>query len=71
MRKSQTAKDFVTSFTAENHLNTHGLDLATEEVHGGACADCSHIIRFEVLNDFGQSVQTLLDGKNVLVMDGA
>lgn len=66
-----TSKDLVTSFTAENHFHTHGLDFTAEQIHGGTCTNSCHIICLEVVDDFGDSVQTFLDSEYIFVMDSA
>lgn len=66
-----TSKDLVTSFSTEYHLNTHRLDFPTEEVHGCAGTDGGNVVGLEVIDNFGQRVQTFLYGEDILVMHGA
>src|SRR6266404_5065965 len=47
--RTVTSKDFITSFTSQDHLDTHGLDLATEEIHWRACPHGGHIVGFQVV----------------------
>lgn len=67
----RTTKYLVASFTTEDHLHTHGLDLPAEEIHGRARADCGYIICFQMIDDIWYGIKTLLDCKNILVVDSS
>ena len=58
-----TAKQFVRAFTAQHHLDAHGLDFAGHEVHRSGCADGGDIIGLDVADHFAQGVETFLDGE--------
>jgi len=51
-----TPKNFVTSFTTQNHLDTSGLDLTTEEVHWDTRTNGCDVIRLEVMDDIRNRV---------------
>ena len=58
-----TSKDLVATLAAQDHLDTHGLDLARKQVHGGRGSDGGDIVGLEVVDDVGKSVETILNGK--------
>ena len=63
------AEDFITSFTAQYHLYPHGLDLSAEEIHRRARSYSCYIVRLKVINNVRNGIQTLLNGKDVFVMN--
>lgn len=65
-----TPKDLVTSFTAQDHLDTGGLDLTTEQVHRDTRTNSCNVISLEVIDDFRNRVQTFLDREDVFVVHG-
>lgn len=69
--KERTTKDLVATLTTQNHLHTHSLDLATEEVHGRASADRRNVVRLQVVDHIGDRVEALLNGEDVFVVDCA
>lgn len=66
-----TAEDLIGALTRENHLDTHGLDLAREEVHGGRGTDGGDIVGLEVVDDIGKRVKTVLNSEGHDVVLGA
>ena len=66
-----TTKDLITSFTTENHFDSHSLYFPTEEVHRGTCSNGGYIVGFKVVDDIGNSVQALLHCEDILVVYGA
>ncbi len=64
-----TAENLVRPFTTQYHLNTHSLDLPTEQVHGRTSSNGGDIVSLQMINDLFNSVQTFLDGKSVFVMN--
>ena len=63
-----STEDLVASFSTQDHLDTHSLDLAAQEVHGCARTDSGDVVRLEVMYDVWDGIQTLLDGEDVLVV---
>jgi hypothetical protein len=63
-----TSKDFITTFTTQNHLHTHRLDLPTQEVHRSRGANSRDIVGLQMVNDILNRIQTLLDGESILMM---
>jgi len=47
-----TTKDLVGTFTRENHLDSHSLDLSGQEVHGCGSSDGGDVESLQVVNDF-------------------
>ena len=66
-----TSENLIGSFTRENHLDTHSLDLSAEKVHWGGSSDSRNVVGLEVVDDLGNRVKTFLDGKVIFVVDGA
>ncbi len=62
------AKDLVTTFTAQDHLDAQGLDLAAEQKHRGRGPDRGDVVRLEVVDDVRQRVQAVLDREGEVVM---
>lgn len=65
----QTPKDFVAPFPAQNHLNTHSLDLPAQQIHRCTRPDRRNIVGLEMINDIGDRIQTLLNGEDVFVVN--
>ena len=57
-----TAEDFVGSLAGEHHLDAHGFDDASEEIHRSGGAHGRHIVGFDVSDDVVDGVQSFLDG---------
>lgn len=66
-----TTKDLVGSFTRQDHLDSHSLDLSGQEVHGGRSSNGGDVEGLEVVNDLLNSIKTFLEGKGVFVVDCA
>ncbi len=63
-----TPENFVASLSAKHHFDTHGLDLAAQEIHRRTRSDGCHIVGLEVVDNFGDSIQTLLDSEDIFVV---
>ena len=48
----RTTKDLVGTFTREDHLDSHSLDLSGQEVHGCGSSDGGDVESLQVVNDF-------------------
>jgi hypothetical protein len=66
-----TSEYLVASLAAQDHLDTHGLDLAAEEVHWRACSHGRHVVRFQMVYYVWNGVQAFLHGEYVFVVHGA
>lgn len=66
-----TAENLVATLTTQNHLDTHGLDLAGQQVHGGRGTDGGDIVGLKVVDDVGEGVQTVFNFKGESVVLGA
>ena len=66
----QTSENFIAPFSAQDHLNTHSLDLPTQQVHRRTCPHRRDVVSLKVIDDIGNRIQTLLDGKDVFVVKG-
>jgi hypothetical protein len=71
MEVKVSTKYLVASFATEDHLHTHGLDLATEEIHRRRSADGCHIVCFKMVDDLGKGIQPFLHSENVFMMNCA
>ena len=65
-----TSKYLVASLAAQDHLDAHGFDLATEKVHRRARSHGGHVISFQMVYHFRNGVQAFLDREHVFVMHG-
>ena len=65
----RTTKDLVGTFTREDHLDSHSLDLSGQEVHGSGSSDGGDVESLQVVNDFFNGVKTFLKSKGVFVVD--
>ena len=63
-----TSENFVASLSAEYHLHTHSLDLAAQKIHRRARSDGCHIVSLEVVDNFRDGIQTLLDSEDIFVV---
>src|SRR5690242_16396025 len=66
-----TTENFIATFATKDHLDTHGFDFATQEIHWGRCPDCRHIVSLKVVYHIRESVQTFLDGESEIIVFGA
>ena len=66
-----SSENLITTLSAQHHLDTHCLDLPTQQVHRGTCTHGGHIVGFKVVDDIGNSVQALLHCEDILVVYGA
>jgi hypothetical protein len=64
-----TSKYLVTSLSAQNHLHTHGFDFTTQEIHRGACSNGGNVVGLEMVDDFGNGIQTFLNCEDIFMMD--
>lgn len=71
MEVQVSTKDLVATLTTEDHLDTHGLDLARKEVHGSRGTDRGNIVGLQVVDDIGESVEAVLDGEGHDVVLGS
>ena len=65
------SEDLVRSLSRENHLDTHRLDYAGEQIHRSRCPDGRHVVGLDVVDHIPDGIQALLDGEIHLVMDSA
>ena len=65
-----TSKYLVASLATQDHLDAHGFDLATEEVHRRARSHGGHVIRFQMVYHFRNGVQAFLNREYVFVVHG-
>ena len=66
-----SSENLITTLSAQHHLDTHGLDLAREEVHRCARPNRRHVVGLEMVNHIRNRIESLLDGEDVLVMHGS
>ena len=64
------AEDLVGTLATEHHLDTHGLDDAGQQIHGGRGADGGDIVSLDEVDDIADGIEALLDGIVDFVMDG-
>jgi hypothetical protein len=51
-----TTKDFVTPFTGQYHLDTHGLDFPTQQIHWRTSPNGGDVVSLEVVDDFWDGI---------------
>lgn len=66
-----STKDLIAALARENHLDTHGLDLAGKQIHGGRGTDGGDVVGLEVVDNIRQRIKTLLNSEGHDVMLGA
>lgn len=66
-----SAKNLVATLSTQNHLDSHGLDLPAQQVHGRTRTNSGHIVCLEVVDDVGNGIQAFLNCEDVFVMHGA
>mmetsp|Transcript_5561 Transcript_5561/g.12325 ORF Transcript_5561/g.12325 Transcript_5561/m.12325 type:complete len:369 (-) Transcript_5561:880-1986(-) len=64
-----STKDFISSLSTQDHLNTHGLDLPRHEIHGSRSTNCRHIISLHTLNNLTNGIGTFLNSISVSMMN--
>lgn len=64
-------EDLVGTLTTQNHLDSHGLDLTGEQVHGSRGTDGGDIVGFEVVDHVREGVETVLNSEGEGVVLGA
>ena len=62
------AEHFVSPFSAEDHLDSHTLDVPCQKEHGRRGADGSDIVGFRIVNHVAQRIESFLDGVIYLVV---
>ena len=65
----RTTKNLVGTFSRQDHLDSHSLNLSRQEVHGCRSSDGSDIESLQVVNDFLNCIKTLFKSKGVLVVN--
>ena len=65
-----TSKYLVASLATQDHLDAHGFDLATEEVHRRARSHGGHVMGFQMVYHFRNGVQAFLNREHVFVVHG-
>lgn len=66
-----TAQYLVATFTAQDHLDTHGLDLSAEEVHRRAGAHRRNVVSLKVVDHIWNRVEALLHSEGIFVVHSA
>ena len=64
-------EDLVGTLTTQNHLDTHGLDLTGEQVHGGRGTDSGDIVGLEVVDHVREGIEAVLNSEGEGVVPGA
>jgi hypothetical protein len=65
-----TSEYLVASLATQDHLNAHGFDLATEEIHRRARSHGGHVIGLQMIYYVWDGVQAFLNREHVFVMHG-
>ena len=63
-------EQLIGAFTGEHHLDAHGLDVASHQVHGGRGTNRRDVVGFQVIDHITQRIQTLLHREGDLMVDG-
>ena len=66
-----TTEGLVATLSTQHHLDTHGLDLAGEQVHRSGGTDGGDIVGLEVVDDVREGVQAVLNCEGESVVLGA
>ena len=69
MKIKITAKQFVRTFTTQNHLNTHRFDDTGKKIHWSRSTNSRNIISFNMINNIRQSIQSFLNSKMNLMVN--
>lgn len=64
-------EDLVGTLTTQNHLDTHGLDLTGEQVHGSRGTNGGHIVGLEVVDHVREGIEAVLNSEGEGVVLGA
>ena len=64
-----TAEHLVCPFAAEHHFDAHAFDDTCQQVHGGGCAHCCHVVGFDEVDDIAEGIQSFLNGVVDFVMN--
>jgi hypothetical protein len=65
-----TSEYLVASLAAQDHLDAHGFDLATEEVHRRARSHGGHVIRLQMVYYVWDGVEAFLNREDVFMVHG-
>ena len=57
------SEDFISAFSAQDHLAPGGLDTPGQEEHGRRGSDGGHVERFQVIHNVMDGVQALFHGE--------
>ena len=66
-----TSEYLIATLAAQDHLDAHSLDLATEEVHRRACSHGGHVKGFQMVYYVWNGVQAFLNGEYVFMVHSA
>jgi hypothetical protein len=53
-----STKDFIRTFTGQDHLDTDGLDFSGQETHRNGGSYGGDIVGFQVVDDFVNRIET-------------